>query len=36
MTKLIVEAARTMEIAVHDHLIVGRQGHASLRQLGLM
>ena len=36
MTKLIVEAARTLEIAVHDHLVVGRQGHASLRQLGLM
>lgn len=36
MTKLIVEAARTLDIAVHDHLIVGRQGHASLRQLGLM
>ena len=36
MTKLVVEAARTLDIAVHDHLIVGRQGHASLRQLGLM
>jgi DNA repair protein RadC len=36
MTKLIVEAARTLEITVHDHLVVGRQGHASLRQLGLM
>lgn len=36
MTKMIVEAARTLEIAVHDHLIVGRQGHSSLRQLGLM
>lgn len=36
MTKLIVEAARTLDISVHDHLIVGRQGHASLRQLGLM
>lgn len=36
MTKLIMEAARTLEISVHDHLIVGRQGHASLRQLGLM
>lgn len=36
MTRLIVEAARTMDISVHDHLIVGRDGHASLRQLGLM
>ena len=36
MTKQIVEAARTLDIAVHDHLIIGRQGHASLKQLGLM
>ena len=36
MTKQIVEAARTLEIAVHDHLIIGRNGHASLKQLGLM
>ncbi|MDZ4740539.1 MAG: DNA repair protein RadC [Alphaproteobacteria bacterium] len=36
MTKQIVEAARTLEISVHDHLIIGRHGHASLRQLGLM
>jgi DNA repair protein RadC len=36
MTKLVVEAARTLDIAVHDHLIIGRQGHSSLRQLGLM
>lgn len=36
MTKQIVEAARTLDIAVHDHLIIGRMGHASLKQLGLM
>lgn len=36
MTKDIVAAAKTLEIAVHDHLIVGRHGHASLKQLGLM
>lgn len=36
MTKQIVEAARALEIAVHDHLIIGRQGHSSLKQLGLM
>ena len=36
MTKQIIEAARTLDIAVHDHLIVGRHGHASLKQLGLM
>jgi len=36
MTKQIIEAAKTLDIAVHDHLIVGRTGHASLKQLGLM
>ncbi len=36
MTKQIVDAARTLDIAVHDHLIIGRMGHASLKQLGLM
>ena len=36
MTKQVVEAARTLDIAVHDHLIIGRNGHASLKQLGLM
>ncbi len=36
MTKQIIDAAKTLDIAVHDHLIVGRNGHASLKQLGLM
>jgi DNA repair protein RadC len=36
MTKDIVAAAKTLDIAVHDHLIIGRNGHASLKQLGLM
>jgi DNA repair protein RadC len=36
MTKQIVDAARTLDMTVHDHLIIGRHGHASLRQLGLM
>ena len=36
MTKDIVAAAKTLEITVHDHLIIGRHGHASLKQLGLM
>ena len=30
MTKAIVEVARSLGIAVHDHLIVGKDGHASL------
>jgi DNA repair protein RadC len=36
MTRQIVEAARTLRISVHDHLIVGREGVASLKALGLM
>ena len=36
MTRLIVEAARPLGIAIHDHIIVGRGGHASLKALKLM
>ena len=36
MTKQVVQAARALAIEVHDHLIVGRDGVASLKQLGLM
>ena len=33
MTKEVVEAARALRIAVHDHLVVGRDGTASFRAL---
>ena len=36
MTKAIVEVARALGIAVHDHLIVGKDGHASLKTLKLI
>ena len=36
MTKMIVEAAKPMGITVHDHIIVGRQGHVSFRAQRLM
>jgi DNA repair protein RadC len=36
MTRRIVEAADKLGIKVHDHLIIGRTGHASLRGLKLM
>jgi DNA repair protein RadC len=36
MTQQIVEAARALGIALHDHIIVGRQGHASFKALGLI
>ena len=36
MTALVVEAARCLGLQVHDHLVVGRDGTASFRALGLM
>jgi DNA repair protein RadC len=36
MTKTIVDIAQPLGIAVHDHIIVGRQGHASFRALKLI
>ena len=36
MTRQIIDAGRTLRIAVHDHLVVGRDGVASFKQLGLM
>ena len=36
MTKQIVEIAQKLGIEVHDHLIVGKHGHASLKGLKLI
>jgi DNA repair protein RadC len=36
MTRLIVEAARPLGVVVHDHVIVGREGHASFKTLKLI
>jgi DNA repair protein RadC len=36
MTKAIIEIAKPLGISVHDHLIVGKNGHASLRGLRLI
>lgn len=36
MTKQIVEAAKLMGVTVHDHIIVGREGHVSLRGMRLI
>ena len=36
MTKQIVAAAKPLGVVVHDHIIVGKQGHASFRALGLI
>ncbi|HMM87734.1 RadC family protein [Bradyrhizobium sp.] len=36
MTKAIVEIARPLGISVHDHIIVGKNGHASLKGMKLI
>jgi DNA repair protein RadC len=36
MTRAVAKACSALGIAVHDHLVIGRTGHASLRALGLM
>jgi len=36
MTKKIVDAGQRLGITVHDHVIVGRQGHVSFRSNGLI
>jgi DNA repair protein RadC len=35
MTRQIVDACRPLKIAIHDHLVVGREGVASFKALGL-
>jgi DNA repair protein RadC len=36
MTRQIQDAAKPLGIAVHDHLVIGRSGHASFKSLGLL
>jgi DNA repair protein RadC len=36
MTRQIVEALKALRICVHDHLVVGREGVASFKALGLL
>ncbi len=36
MTREIRRAAEALSIAIHDHLVIGRKGHASFRSLGLL
>ena len=36
MTREVVEAARALRIAVHDHIVIGRNGTASFKALGLL
>ncbi|MFT3976986.1 MAG: DNA repair protein RadC [Sphingomonas bacterium] len=36
LTRTVAEAARGLGIAVHDHIVIGAQGHVSLRSKGLI
>jgi len=36
MTRQVTEAGRALRIAIHDHLVVGRDGVASFKALGLI
>jgi hypothetical protein len=36
MTREIKTAAEALGIVIHDHLVIGRKGHASFRSLGLL
>jgi DNA repair protein RadC len=36
MTREIADAAKALKIAIHDHLVIGRGGHASFKSLGLL
>lgn len=36
LTRAIAAALKAPGIALHDHIIIGRQGHVSLRAQGLI
>jgi len=36
ITRRVIDAGKALDIAVHDHLVVGSDGVASLKALGLM
>lgn len=36
MTAEIIRAAAALDIVVHDHLIIGKSGHSSLKSMGLL
>jgi DNA repair protein RadC len=36
MTKEVAAAAEKLGIAVHDHIVIGRKGHVSLRSMGYL
>jgi DNA repair protein RadC len=36
ITRKVAEAGKRLNIAVHDHIIIGANGHSSLRAMGLL
>lgn len=36
MTKEVRKTAEALGITIHDHLVIGRKGHASFKGLGLI
>lgn len=36
MTREVASAAKALGITIHDHLVIGRSGHASFKSLGLL
>jgi DNA repair protein RadC len=36
MTRSVINVAKPLGISVHDHIIVGKNGHASLKGLKLI
>ena len=36
ITRKLADAARLLDITIHDHLVIGTSGHSSMRALGLI
>jgi DNA repair protein RadC len=36
MTRRVAEAAKTVGVVVHDHVVIGRRGHYSFKSNGLI
>jgi DNA repair protein RadC len=36
ITRKLTDAAKLLDIAIHDHLVIGTSGHSSMRALGLI
>ena len=36
MTRLIIDTAKPLGVSVHDHIIIGKTGHVSMKGLKLL